>query len=140
MKAMENSQTNITATKSIVYLKNNEIKRFKVLIVDDEEDLCMLLKNYLTRKNFEVFIAHTLNEGLSALNEIRPDILFLDNNLPDGTGWDKASDLSVLYPHLRINLISAFHPTLPDGSHHNINIIDKPVSLKQIDKFVSAIS
>ncbi|MDH7464284.1 response regulator [Chitinophagaceae bacterium 26-R-25] len=137
---MENSLTNITATKSIVYLKNNEIKRFKVLIVDDEEDLCMLLKNYLTRKNFEVFIAHTLKEGLLVLNEIRPDILFLDNNLPDGTGWDKASDLSVLYPHLRINLISAFHPSLPDGNNHNINIIDKPVSLKQIDKFVSTIS
>lgn len=136
MKAMENSQHNLIATESAIYINQSSMKQYKVLIVDDEVDFCMLLKNYLIKKNFEVFIAHTLGEGLQMLNEKNPDILFLDNNLPDGAGWDKASLLAMQHPKLRINLISAFHPVLPDKLD-NINIIDKPVSLKQIDKYVS---
>ncbi len=140
MKTKENSQKDYIAAKSIILFKEKEMNRYKVLIIDDEEDLCMLLRNYLSRKNFEVFIAHTLNEGLVMLEENKPDILFLDNNLPDGSGWDKAPFLAASYPHLRINLISAFHPVMPGNLNNNINIIDKPVSLKQIDKSVSALN
>ena len=32
----------------------------KVLIIDDEMDLCHLLKEYFLRKNYEVNVAHTL--------------------------------------------------------------------------------
>ena len=42
----------------------------KVLIIDDEIDLCLLLSAYLTSKNYEVSIANTLMEGLKNLNNI----------------------------------------------------------------------
>ena len=32
----------------------------KVLIIDDEVDLCLLLKTYLNRRNYEVYCSHTL--------------------------------------------------------------------------------
>lgn len=64
--------------------------RLKVLIIDDEEDLCLLIKTYLSRKDCEVFTAYSLSEGLKKLNDLLPDILFLDNNLPDGLGWEAA--------------------------------------------------
>ena len=52
--------------------------RKKVLIIDDEVDLCLLMKTYFLRKNYEVYIAHTLADGMSRLNELVPDFLFID--------------------------------------------------------------
>jgi len=61
----------------------------RVLIIDDETDFCLLMKNYFIRKNYEVHIFHTLEEGMKNMEKIKPDIIFLDNNLPDGLGWEK---------------------------------------------------
>lgn len=106
----------------------------KILIVDDEEDLCMLLKIYFTKKKYEVSIANTLSEGLQEVNRWNPDILFLDNNLPDGLGWEKAPMLLDENPKLNILLISAFHPTVPDNSHPDrLRVIEKPFSQQQLN-------
>jgi two-component system OmpR family response regulator len=108
----------------------------KILIIDDEYDSCLLLKTYLVSKNFDVDMAYTLNEGLKKLGNSHPDILFLDNNLPDGFGWEKAPQISVDYPFMKINLISAFQPanSLLSKINKNLRIIDKPLSAKEIDK------
>jgi len=58
-----------------------------VLIIDDEEDLCALLKTVLVRENFSVDCSYTLaNAGMKLLNP--PDVILLDINLPDGSGLD----------------------------------------------------
>jgi DNA-binding response OmpR family regulator len=109
-----------------------------VLIVDDEVDLCLLLKQFLTKKNYEVHIAHTLSEGLVILNAIKPDTLMLDNNLPDGMGWDLARDIQKKYPGMNITLVSAYQLT-KDFKHKlspSINFLEKPISLKDIEKYI----
>src|SRR6185295_17721119 len=80
----------------------------RVLIVDDEVDLCMVLKQFLTKRNYEVHVAHTLSEGMDLLNNLKPDTLMLDNNLPDGRGWDLAAEIRKKYPAMSITLVSAF--------------------------------
>jgi len=107
----------------------------RILIIDDEIDLCFLLKNYLTAKNYEVDIANTIQDGLIKLNHSHPDILFLDNNLPDGSGWEKAPEISNSNPALKINLISGLKQRFPPGKMKaNIRIIEKPLSAFEIDK------
>jgi DNA-binding NtrC family response regulator len=59
----------------------------KILVIDDEKDFCELLKNILVRENFIVDCAFTLEEAAGKLRE-NPQIVFLDNNLPDGSGLD----------------------------------------------------
>ena len=106
----------------------------KVLIIDDETDFCLLLKEYFTRKNYNVYLSHTLGEGKKILTEICPDILFLDNNLPDGLGWVNAPEIARNLPLTYIVLISAFHPEapqMPDSSHYRI--LEKPMSMKDLD-------
>jgi DNA-binding response OmpR family regulator len=108
----------------------------KVLIIDDEVDLCLLMKTYFLRKNYDVYIAHTLADGVSRLDEVRPDYLFIDYNLPDGLGWDRLPELYKKYPELQFHLISAFRPTMPselDGA--KLTIWEKPISLKSLDNF-----
>ncbi len=106
----------------------------KILIVDDEEDLCLLLKIYFTRKKYQVAVANTLGEGLRQLETWNPDVLFLDNNLPDGLGWEQAPRLLDAYPGLVIHLISAFHPAIPDHpAKERLHIMEKPFSQQQLN-------
>jgi DNA-binding NtrC family response regulator len=110
--------------------------RKKVLIIDDEVDLCLLMKSYFLRKNYEVYIAHTLNDGMTKLHEVTPDYLFIDYNLPDGLGWDKLPEMYQANPATQFHLISAFRPTMPselDGA--KLTIWEKPISLKALDNF-----
>ena len=107
----------------------------KVLIIDDETDLCLLLKDYFTRKHYNDFVYHTLNEGKVALKDIHPDILFLDNNLPDGVGWSTAPEIARAYPQTYIIMFSAFHPETPEmPANAKYKILEKPISLLELDK------
>lgn len=112
-------------------------KRAKVLIIDDEVDLCLLMKAFFSKKEYDVFIEHTLSDGLNALEKIKPDIVFLDNNLPDGLGWEKAPGIMERYPQMQLHLISAYHPNLPNiRITPNVKIWEKPLSLKAIEAYL----
>jgi DNA-binding response OmpR family regulator len=115
------------------------VSKGKVLIIDDEIDLCHLLKGFFLRRNYEVYLAHTLDQGLAFLESLHPDMLFMDNNLPDGTGWTEAPRLASTYPNMQINLISAFHPARPDmPAFANCRVLEKPISLADLDRGLQA--
>jgi len=112
------------------------IMRKKVLIIDDEVDLCLLMKSYFLRKNYEVYIAHTLADGMNRLNQIAPDYLFIDYNLPDGLGWERLPEMYQKFPQTHFHLISAFRPTMPDDlDGSKLTVWEKPISLKALDHF-----
>lgn len=106
------------------------------MIIDDEVDLCLLLKTYLNRKNYEVFYSHTLKDGMMQFQLVQPDILFLDNNLPDGFGWEKAATLLEGNPKLQLHLISAYQPNTPEPSSNSFKVWEKPLTLKDLDRFI----
>lgn len=109
--------------------------RRKVLIIDDEVDLCHLLRGYFIRKNYEVHLSHTLDQGLTILHTLKPDIVFLDNNLPDGTGWDVAAKIATEFPDVHVNMVSAFNPAVPEmPATAKFTIIEKPISLTDLER------
>lgn len=109
----------------------------KVLIIDDEIDLCILLKNFLTLRHYEVETSHKLDDGIQQAIKFIPDIVFLDNNLPDSQGWTKAEWFLNQLPDASIYLISAYKSTLPLPANPRLQIIEKPLSLKVIEKLIS---
>ena len=58
----------------------------KILVIDDEIDICNMLKEYLQMENY---IVYTANDGISALSQIKnqPDIILLDINMPGMDGF-----------------------------------------------------
>lgn len=107
----------------------------KILIIDDEPDLCLLLKDYFLRRNYEVVISHALNEGKKLINSIRPDVIFLDNNLPDGPGWSIAGFIAASFPSIYLVLVSAFDrtaPEMPEGAR--FHTIEKPITISDLDR------
>ena len=109
-----------------------------VLIVDDEIDLCLLIKNYLGKKDYQVYIAHSLEEGIHKLETIKTDVLFLDNNLPDGTGWNEAQNIHNRFPHLHINLMSAVTnaQAAPVKAGNTFQILEKPMRLSDMENYL----
>lgn len=79
-----------------------------ILIIDDEADICFLLTSILKERHLETSFANTLNEGLIKINLLKPRVLFLDINLPDGSGLDSIAKIKQLYPQIKIIIISAY--------------------------------
>jgi two-component system, OmpR family, response regulator len=82
------------------------MRRKRIVIIDDEEDLCLLMKSYFHALGYDVFLANTLDSGMHLLKEVSPDILFLDNNLPDGLVGNKPVMLRTLIRIVRSILLA----------------------------------
>lgn len=115
------------------------MSRKKIVIIDDEEDLCHLMKTYFLELNHDVFLANTLRSGLSLIKEVSPDVVFIDNNLPDGLGWEKMAFIMEECPSCKINLISAYDylpPDLKDREYHTVTILEKPLRLNELKDYI----
>jgi DNA-binding NtrC family response regulator len=77
-----------------------------VLIVDDDIDLCGLLEATV-RKICPVHSEHDLNSAGHYLAKLKPEIVFLDNSLPDGKGLLFIKEILTLYPDVKIILMTA---------------------------------
>jgi DNA-binding response OmpR family regulator len=87
------------------------VQRKKVLIIEDEGDMCLLLNIILTGKELELDHVKNLAAAQSYLQQEQPAVVLLDNKLPDGFGIDFISVLKQQYPSVKIVMISGF-----DGS------------------------
>lgn len=103
----------------------------KVLIIDDEKDFGFLLKNFFEKKKYTVMLTHTIKDGMEALEKFNPDYIFLDNNLPDGSGWGQTEFILANYPGMQLNLISAYF--VPKTSSHTFRILEKPITTEDLE-------
>jgi len=65
----------------------------RVLLVEDESVLRTFIRRNLERRGIEVTEAGTVDEALALSRGDRPDLLVLDINLPDRSGWDFLREL-----------------------------------------------
>ena len=80
-----------------------------ILIIDDEEHMCDSLQKLLGRHCPEVTVsgvAHSVATGLSAIQDLHPDLVLLDIQMADGTGFDLLNAVPVI--DFKIIFITAF--------------------------------
>ncbi len=83
----------------------------RVLICDDEPNICRVLTQSLVDAGFKATSVHTLKEARAALDRSEADILFLDIFLPDGNGLDSLSEMRETHPDVPIIVLTA-HGTM----------------------------
>jgi DNA-binding response OmpR family regulator len=59
-------------------------KKYHVLIVEDDRQICEVLKNMLEKHDYDVAIFHDGNTIIEAIKQSKPDIILLDISLPIG--------------------------------------------------------
>ncbi len=118
-----------------VTAKSTNVQR--ILIIDDEIEVCFLLGNFLNKKNPNVSFTTTLKEGIEKCREIKPDVLILDHNITDGYGIESISEFRKLNDSICIVVISAMsnlkNEALEKGADH---FLEKPISFSALDKII----
>ena len=109
----------------------------KILIAEDEGDICFLLNLMLKKDNVEIEHVNTLAQAKVFLKEEQPDLVILDNKLPDGHGVDYIPELKKNYPGVKVIMISG-HSNNSDKEKalkHGADLfIGKPFTKEQMQK------
>ncbi len=65
----------------------------RVLVVDDDKNICELLRLYLEKEGYGVILAHDGEEAEVKFNALKPDIILLDIMLPGIDGWQVCREI-----------------------------------------------
>lgn len=108
----------------------------RIEIIDDEKDLCFLLKLGLSKNFSRIEYAHSLKEGLTLFKEFEPNWLILDNNLPDAIGWDHLNEFMAINEHINVICISANPDSVIDKKKVNTYHFIKPLNINRITELI----
>ena len=65
----------------------------KILVVDDDQNICELLRLYVEKEGFEVVIANDGRVALEVFEAENPDLILLDIMLPELDGWQVCREI-----------------------------------------------
>lgn len=114
----------------------------KAIIIDDELEICMLLTATLKGYGIKAFFALTLAEGYAKIDHENPLLVFLDINLPDGSGLDGLEHIVKKHPHTKVVMISAYDTDKERNVAKNngaYDFIGKPFSAEKVYKIVDTL-
>ena len=64
-----------------------------VLIVDDEVNICELLRLYVEKEGYKALISHNGNDAVEKFKSMSPDLVLLDIMLPGKDGWQVCREI-----------------------------------------------
>ena len=113
-----------------------EKKARKALIIEDEGDMCLLLNIMLNGKNVDLDHVKNLSLAKEYLQKEQPEVVILDNKLPDGFGVDFISFIKNNYPSVKIIMISGYDASAEDVAIYNGAdiFLQKPLTRDQLYK------
>jgi two-component system, NtrC family, response regulator HydG len=80
----------------------------RILIIDDDMDMCALLSRFLQRNGFETDTAHTGHKGIAKFNEQKFDIVLCDFRLGDKDGRDVLQEIKAINPQTIVIIITGY--------------------------------
>lgn len=79
----------------------------KILVIDDEKLIRWTLEQHLVKEGYEVVTAESAEKGLELISEEAPDLVLLDNRLPEMSGLEMLEKLNVPERGLMVIMITA---------------------------------
>ena len=80
----------------------------RILIVDDDQDICLLLKKFLSKNGYDVTTASTGEEAVAALKKQPADLVLCDFKLPDYTGVEILQKIKIIHPAAQVIIITGY--------------------------------
>ena len=116
----------------------------KVMIIEDEEDLLILYKDYLKKNGCDVIATSTTAEGvLNDYKIYRPDFLVIDYKLPGfKNGLQATKEILVADADAKIVILTAFDKVREEiksdkfFEDKNIKVIIKPIQMSQLRNLI----
>lgn len=114
-------------------------KTHKVLIIEDEGDLCLLLNILLEGTGTEVEHVQSIAKAEEYLLHTIPSLIILDNRLPDGFGIDFLGFVKEEHPAIKVIMISGVDAAAQDVALENgaDAFLRKPFTKAQLHQAVT---
>ena len=115
-----------------------------VLVVDDDPATCITLRNILTRKSYQVGVAHTGEEALAMAQEAVYDIILVDMKLPTITGLETYLAIRRINPEVVAIMMTAYRQGMSDLVEEALRsdvytCLYKPLEMEEVLKLVDEI-
>jgi len=115
-----------------------------ILLVDDEIEVCRIIRDYLEKKNFKVSEAHNGTEALTALNNFKPDLIILDVIMPVMGGFELLEKLKGDGSYANVPVIMLTVKSDPQHLERGISLqadfyLPKPFKLDNLMNFINLI-
>ena len=113
----------------------------KILIIEDEGEMCLLLNILLTNGEMELDHVKDLATAGDYLLKEQPSVIILDNKLPDGYGIDYISHIKKNYPSVKIIMITGYDSSAKDVALENgaDSFLEKPFTRQQLIESIEAL-
>ncbi|REJ84492.1 MAG: sigma-54-dependent Fis family transcriptional regulator [Bacteroidetes bacterium] len=86
----------------------NKAKSGKILIIDDDPDICTLLESFLQRSGFEIFTALSGKAAIKILGNTKPDLILCDFRLGDYDGLDMLQEIRNINSEIPVIIITGY--------------------------------
>src|SRR6476661_2800260 len=80
----------------------------KILVIDDDRDMCLLLKRFLSKHGFEIEDANTAKKALELLDTTEYDLVLCDFRLDNMDGKTMLVKIKEKYPHMPVIIITGY--------------------------------
>ncbi|MBI4398996.1 MAG: response regulator [Candidatus Omnitrophica bacterium] len=111
----------------------------KLLVVDDEQEICDFLREFFEEKNFKVRTALSGEEALRYVAEEQPDVCLLDIKMPGEDGLEVLRKIKRKYPAVKVIMVTALEAAekMEEAARMGAdNYIIKPLSLEYLENDV----
>jgi DNA-binding NtrC family response regulator len=122
-------------------MTKREKKHFNIMIIEDEQDILLLYKDYLLSRGHKIVATSTTaNEILSDYDRIQPDVAIIDYKLPNNkNGIDAAIQILDKYPSAAILIVTAYETVKKEIAKRSlfdnkrVEVLIKPLRLAQLE-------
>jgi len=125
-------------------MAKKEKKQLSIMIIEDEQDILLLYKDFLLSKGHKVLATSTTaNEIMSDYDRIKPDIVIIDYKLPsEKNGLDAAIQILNKYPSAAILIVTAYDTVQQEIARNSffddkrLEILIKPLRLALLESSI----
>jgi DNA-binding response OmpR family regulator len=121
-----------------------EKRQLSIMIVEDEQDILLLYKDYLMSKGYKVLATSTTaNEIMFDYDRIKPDVAIIDYKLPnEKNGIDAATHILEKYPSAAILIVTAYDTVKKEIANNSffdnkrMEVLIKPLRLSELENSI----
>ncbi|MFN3967177.1 MAG: response regulator [Endomicrobiia bacterium] len=116
-------------------------KKGKILIVDDEPDLVLILGDFLSKEGFKVYTAHTGEQAIEKIRNNPIDLVLLDIAMPVMDGIEILKQIKKIKPDISVIMITAYKDAEKIVQAFRLGALDciyKPFDFKYLRKSIFA--
>ena len=115
----------------------------RLMVVDDEADICDFVQNFFKERNFEVIVAYNGREAIDLYSKKRPEIVLLDIRMPKMDGMDALKEIRRIDNKAKIIMVTAVEDSekAEEAKQHGATeYITKPLLLEQLERTVYTVA